>query len=65
MPQRITIEESEAIRKSLDLDPYKFSVRIGMSPSAYKKALDRGTIGPYMSFRIAMHCQRQLAEVRG
>lgn len=65
MPQRITIKEAEAIRRSLDLDVYQFSTRIGLSPTAYFKALQRGNIGAYMSFRIMMHCRHQLSMVRG
>ena len=64
MPQSVTVKEAEAIRNKLDLNVYQFSNRIGLSPTAYYKALQRKNIGPYMSFRIMMHCQRQLTEVR-
>jgi hypothetical protein len=65
MKNQVTYQEAEKIRESLGLDVYQFSSRIGLSPTAYLQAKRREKIGPYMSFRIMMHCQRQLADVRG
>jgi hypothetical protein len=64
MPQSVTLREAEAIRARFGYDPYTFSVKIGLSPTAYVQAQKRRKIGKHMAFRIAMHYARILSEMR-
>jgi len=60
----VTFEDAERIRAKLKMNLYEFSARIGLSPTAYLQAYRRQTVGRYMALKIAMHCPRQLAELR-
>lgn len=64
MSEQVTLTEAEAIRTSLGLSLYEFSVKLGYSPTAYQYALKYKKLSRWMAREIAMRYGRILSEVR-
>ena len=49
----LTIEDAERIRKKRNLSPEHFSLKLGFSPNAYRRARDRKRISRFMAKEIS------------
>ena len=49
----LTIETAEKVRKSRDLTPEQFSIRLGYSSRAYSEAVKRGKLSRWMAKEIS------------
>lgn len=59
----LNLTEAERIRKERKLTPEHFSIKIGFSANAYRKAMQRGKLSRWMAkeisqrFRVPLDCK--------
>lgn len=64
MGMRYPIKPTEKIRKYLNLNPEQFSIRIGYSVNAYRKAMKQGTITERMARDISQRLHVPMEDLK-